>query len=191
MSWGLAEDAGKSARWLAAHGLPGPGLLDGLLQLHETKGQAALTPEREGKIWRAEFGICPLMMGAAMSDFALEEADMQAVLCPALMLMQLSAASARAGKPLTLHWNSVSITALDEGLRVSGKEGDLVADIGAPAILRQGEAEAESTPFSSASRAEVDAAVWSRLADLAHRTYAPATEASRIAGAGAGLTDND
>ena len=30
-----------------------------------------------------------------------------------------------------------------------------------------------------------------RLGAMAHRTYAPDTEASRLAGAGAGLTDND
>ncbi len=30
-----------------------------------------------------------------------------------------------------------------------------------------------------------------RLTGYAHRTYAPATSQSRLAGAGAGLTDND
>ena len=33
--------------------------------------------------------------------------------------------------------------------------------------------------------------VWSRLLALAHKSYVPASEASRLAGAGAGLTDND
>lgn len=33
--------------------------------------------------------------------------------------------------------------------------------------------------------------VWSRLAALANKSYVPASEASRLAGAGAGLTDND
>ena len=37
----------------------------------------------------------------------------------------------------------------------------------------------------------VDPAVWSRLGALAHKSYVPASEASRLAGAGAGLTDND
>ena len=27
LSWGLAEEAGKAARWLSAHGLDGPGVL--------------------------------------------------------------------------------------------------------------------------------------------------------------------
>lgn len=32
---------------------------------------------------------------------------------------------------------------------------------------------------------------WNALTELASKTYVPATEASRLAGAGAGLTDND
>ena len=40
-------------------------------------------------------------------------------------------------------------------------------------------------------RVELDAETLAALEGWAHRTYAPDTEASRIAGAGAGLTDND
>ena len=32
---------------------------------------------------------------------------------------------------------------------------------------------------------------WTRIEQLAHRTYVPASDASRLSGAGAGLTDND
>lgn len=38
---------------------------------------------------------------------------------------------------------------------------------------------------------KLDDAVHTRLSAFAHRTYVPATEASRLLGAGAGLTDND
>lgn len=41
------------------------------------------------------------------------------------------------------------------------------------------------------TRAVVNEATLQRLTELAARTYAPATEASRLAGAGAGLSDND
>ncbi len=40
-------------------------------------------------------------------------------------------------------------------------------------------------------RADVNEAVWDRLAALAARTFVPASDASRLAGAGAGLNDND
>jgi hypothetical protein len=38
---------------------------------------------------------------------------------------------------------------------------------------------------------EVDPDLWRHLESLAAKTYVPASEASRVAGAGAGLTDND
>ena len=41
------------------------------------------------------------------------------------------------------------------------------------------------------SRFELESAVCEPLNDLASRVYAPATEASRLTGAGAGLNDND
>tara|TARA_E500000075_G_scaffold65449_1_gene59065 strand:- start:7133 stop:7750 length:618 start_codon:yes stop_codon:yes gene_type:complete len=44
---------------------------------------------------------------------------------------------------------------------------------------------------SCVSRFELESAVCDKLNDLASRVYAPATEASRLAGAGAGLNDND
>ena len=37
----------------------------------------------------------------------------------------------------------------------------------------------------------VDTGSWERILLFAHRTYVPASEASRLAGAGAGTTDND
>jgi hypothetical protein len=38
---------------------------------------------------------------------------------------------------------------------------------------------------------DMNDAVWGALSDLAMRTYVPSSDASRTAGAGAGLTDND
>jgi len=50
---------------------------------------------------------------------------------------------------------------------------------------------ARDLPPPAHDRAEVRADALARLERLARRTYAPATERSRMAGAGAGLTDND
>ncbi len=38
---------------------------------------------------------------------------------------------------------------------------------------------------------DIPATLWSQLTEFAKRTYVPASEASRLAGAGAGLIDND
>ncbi len=42
-----------------------------------------------------------------------------------------------------------------------------------------------------AGRFDIEDEVWDQLADMAARILVPATEASRLSGAGAGLTDND
>ncbi len=54
-------------------------------------------------------------------------------------------------------------------------------------LSRSGEAAAPPSP----SPATIAQSVWDALDALAQNTYVPATEASRLAGAGAGLTDND
>ena len=46
-------------------------------------------------------------------------------------------------------------------------------------------------PLPPIASVEVDEDLWRALGELAHRIYVPASEASRVAGAGAGLTDND
>ena len=47
------------------------------------------------------------------------------------------------------------------------------------------------TVSPTCTRAAPDPAIWALLNSFAHRTYAPATEESRLLGAGAGLSDND
>lgn len=46
-------------------------------------------------------------------------------------------------------------------------------------------------PEQARLRAEIEEAVWQQLGELEFQTYAPETEASRLKGAGAGLSDND
>ena len=48
-----------------------------------------------------------------------------------------------------------------------------------------------TTPRPHVTRATPDPVCWDTLNRFAHRTYAPATEESRLLGAGAGLSDND
>jgi hypothetical protein len=50
--WGIAEEAGKAARWLTARGLPGPELLAELLTRNEGKSYEELAPARPSRIVR-------------------------------------------------------------------------------------------------------------------------------------------
>lgn len=60
---------------------------------------------------------------------------------------------------------------------------------GADLIIKLGDGPAPVPPTASAIT--VSGQLWTYLSDLAARTYVPASDASRLAGAGAGLTDND
>jgi len=184
-SWGLAEEAGKATRWLSAQGLDGCGALAALLQepRHES-------PTRDGDIWSANGALCPLASGAALSDFA---ADLAAgpirlieVAHPQLLLPFAAGAARQMGTVLTLACDT--LTARTDGAGVDLAHipsppgtSDVQVSLGG----RMGAALPHQT------RAASDPAIWAVLTGLAARTYAPATDASRRLGAGAGLSDND
>lgn len=120
--WGMAEEAGKAARQLAAHGLPGPEAL-------------------------------------------------------ATMLGARTACCCTSGARCDLR---IGVEAADQGTRPG--EG--------ASILTRAIAGDYALPGAPGSRAVAPEA-WAILDRLAARTYAPASEASRRSGAGAGTTDND
>jgi hypothetical protein len=197
LDWGIAEEAGKAARWLTAHGLPGPELLAELLTRNEGKDYDELAPVSVDGVWQAKSGsLCPLIAGAALSDRAAEVAagrvfEFGPISYP-LLLAPYAACSARSrGAAITLSWAGVILTiSPEDGLAV---EGDLAAVTTRTADgVRCGPAakQTETPPAGEPGRA-VDAEAWSRLNAFAHRTFAPSTEASRALGAGAGLVDND
>ncbi len=73
LPWGLAEEAGKAARWLAAFDLPGPELT--LEHLHNLRGPdyQRFVPDCDAEPWKAPGGIlCPIVTGAALADRASE-----------------------------------------------------------------------------------------------------------------------
>lgn len=72
MSWGLAEEAGFAAGWLASCGLDGAGLL--AMHLHSAQEHcwADASPVVEQGSWRAaatDKALCPITLGASLSDF--------------------------------------------------------------------------------------------------------------------------
>jgi hypothetical protein len=56
LDWGIAEEAGKAARWLTARGLPGPELLAELLTRNEGKSYEELAPASIDGVWEAKSG---------------------------------------------------------------------------------------------------------------------------------------
>ncbi|MEX0344788.1 MAG: DUF3726 domain-containing protein [Rhizobiaceae bacterium] len=187
-SWGLAEDAGFAVQWLQSHGAPGVEALAKLLEWTE-KSENRCSPVRDGgKEGKPDAPFNPLELGAALMDAKRCGYSGLGHVCQPLLLVPFIAASApKNGCRLTLDDNSIVLgadcvfsTANREALLPDSAFCVLSAmDDDLPASVRQMRVpEYEKTAIE-------------RLGRFAARTLAPATEASRMAGAGAGLTDND
>lgn len=167
-SWGEAEDAGRAVRWLEARSLPGAAAA---LHLFGLKTTGALAPDS-----------CGLTLGTRLSDGVLPEGTLANVDAPLLLLPFAHAM----GTDQTLTWLT--------GTACLGTDGTATLT-GAPPALRDdmtlSQGRSTGTSLIATTRADIPQAVIDGLTALAARTYAPATEASRLLGAGAGLSDND
>ncbi len=195
LDWGLAEEAGRSARWLAALGLPGPDLMITYLDSLRDQEYGGFRPICEGFDWHATGNsLCPLYAGTALSDRSLlllegQQIRLSRTSMPLLLAATLSQAAYHHQTAFTCHWDDVSLTVFGEAYAV---EGNTVA-----LNIQQTDAltcfHTPDTPpvHCASSRAyNIEQAVWQIIDESAQAIYAPATEESR-AGAGAGLTDND
>ena len=192
LSWGMAEEASKAARWLCTQGFDGAALLAAVLEQSDGRPAGELRPQSLQGEWRAASGtLCPLLAGASLSDCAARLADgritLQAVSHPALLLPFAAAAAAQLGQPVTLEWDGCAAVTDGKSVSIKGEAVQQPLTAGATASLGG----TLGAPLPQATRATPDAAAWESLNRFARRTFAPATEASRLAGAGAGLSDND
>jgi len=170
--WGLAEEAGKSARWLASHGLPGPEAL------------AALLADRDG-CCTGGGPPCALVLAATLADRAplIGSETVEDGGTPLLILAQMGRTADASGRAYALDWPGGGATVARHGLTIRG--GEQTGPITCTAV----DPPDTGTPPSPASR-RVDEGAWTALTRLSHRILVPATEASR-AGAGAGTNDAD
>jgi len=185
--WGLAQEAGWAVAWLEAIKLPGAQALLGLLKATDGIEMDALAPVTGGDHWQGADGpVCPVVTGAYLVDRA-EVPDgvtLSAVYHPVLMLPFMQ----RLARPVTLDWQGGSIACHAGGMRVACEPGvNVVHDV---TISGKTDQPLEHGP-SALHAVDMDEEIWEALGRFAHRTYVPATEASRLKGAGAGLTDND
>lgn len=174
LSWGLAEEAGFAVRWLQARELPGVQALALYLEQCEKHGLDA--------------SKCPLQIGAGVSDGASpEDSELGEVRTPLLLIPFI--AQSLAVTSCRLQCENLDFTIAEDGCMTSNPDEQLLVTEAKCKLVSGGEI---VPPMSRASRVpESEAVHVSTLAKFAHRTYAPATEESRLAGAGAGLSDND
>ncbi len=202
MTWGLAEEAGKATRWLAARGLPNVSTLLTLLSENDGKDYDSLCPQNLSQNWSASGGVlCPVIAGSTLNDLAHnivlgQEIKLEAVNCPALILPILGRASKALGHGFRISWEGVVINILPDTLYL---ETGTIEDLGTT-FTSEVVVDGLSSDSGNVSGLNIERVVkgvplnnqdWCHLQTFAARTYVPASEESRLLGAGAGLTDND
>lgn len=164
--WGIAEEVGWAIRWLARTGLPGP--------------------DRLAVLFSGKEGVCPVVLGTTMADTSsMSLLERTGVIAEPLLLIPFLSR-------LTPNGRALRVTIDGRPVRVWSDGTDLGATV--PGTGRVGISGDVAAPPRCApcTRVEnIDPEAYSLLTEMAARTYAPATAASRERGAGAGLADND
>lgn len=197
LAWGLAEEIGKAARWLAGCGIDWApslvALLDGdrALAMPVAGSPGAVASSRPGAL------LSPLATGAYLHDIArlAGTVEIAATAHPLWLLPFAGRSAADTAAPVVVGWGGISIAAWPSGGDVSG---DVDALHTAQAVqVRWTHAvpgvtlAAPVTTFPRVGRSDIRGSDWQALERLGARTYVPASALSRARGAGAGTTDND
>ncbi len=162
--WGLAQEAGWAVAQLEATGGHGAASLVALLRAVDGIPCDRLRPDSTAAdTWRCEGSLCPVTAGVFIAD--------------------------RGGISQPLALINVHVPRLLRpfvgGCEMSGDLDSAICPVLTITAGRPVGAVAGSGPVDIADE------IWEALCAYAHRTYVPATEQSRLKGAGAGLTDND
>ncbi len=190
-SWGLAEETGAAVQWLHASNAPG---VEALAQYLDWRADNIKLlchgASRFSENHNESKAYCPIELGCAIQDLGFAGIDQLGniigkVCQPLLLVPFISRAH---NSPITIKWENAAISAHSGGMQSVSNKVDLVCEqsICTAKIDSQKIHIDRQTRVPSEDQASID-----RLNYYAGKTYAPATEASRLAGAGAGLTDND
>ncbi len=125
--------------------------------------------------------LLDLMVGISLADRGVVPTEIATAAAPLLVVPFLGRVASE-GKALQVHGGSAAFRVWQHGCD----------PVNLPAGVRlQVKGTVPMGDKESCSRLDPSSKSLTVLQNWAHRTYAPATEASRLAGAGAGVTDND
>jgi len=174
-SWGLAEEGAWACRQLATWGhSPVPVLLELLADVEAQTlqiGQAIHASLATAK------PICPITLGAAISDGYPTQGLEITELHQPLLLVPFLTHTAGASQTVSMTWSTGRADVSRTGMI-------LTADPPSYATVRLTQTDQQAMPAVTLTRAKLTASDLAVLEQFAHRTYAPATEASRRMGAG-------
>lgn len=196
--WGLADEAARAVRWLAARQLPGPEALARLLMLQDGADIGGLVPLDVQGNWAGSSGhLCPIAAGATLSDCAFlmdagHEISMSNVRIPLLLLPFVADVACQCSVPTEIRFGDRSCATDGISLQTSqlaaAKDLARASDLAQVTIAISAETGFDRDPVI---RGSMSGETYAGLNRFAGRTYAPATESSRLLGAGAGTSDND
>ena len=198
LSWGLAEEAGRAGRAIAARR---PTMLDAVAEaLEEVRaGRAAARITWDGTALRsvtAGLPLSPLALGPTLSDWAPHLADGPLTVAgpcaaPILLAPWLCGVAQRLGRSLLLRTQSTEVEIGDDPAEAAECLGRFAAETGfrvAVSARRLPSPVAASTPAGPVCLPD---ALWLRFARLAAHTYVQPSDRSRRHGAGAEIDDNN
>ena len=205
LPWGLADEVGKALRWLHIYGLNGASALAELLDRQRYFDYRELAPASLSGVWQAPGGVLdPLVTGASLGDCidrtAGDQIETGAIAYPILAAGFIGNLAEIEDLALTLTWPGVRLCCRRGGVYIDAQQRAVEIETAGFLCCRQSPPEQrdfDGPAFDGQWRAPrpggvvVESGVWERLEQYARRTYIEATESSRIAGAGAGLHDND
>ncbi|MEP1198782.1 DUF3726 domain-containing protein [Tateyamaria sp.] len=196
LSWGMAEEAARATRWLASHDLSGPALLSDILAKNDGLAHKQVAPVSLDGEWRAPVGeLCPLAAGTALNDCADRLAKgqpvkMSNVSYPLLVVPFAAWAAIHLNEHVQIRWQNLRVDTDGVGVWVNDPTSEINTNQTA-ALTCQIASKRTDAATHPRFRGTVTPGVWEKLDTFAQRTFAPATAASRLLGAGAGAADND
>ncbi len=185
MPWGLADETGVAVSWLHAHGIPGLAALCRYLKWRDN-GIVTQWPDRPA----GAACYCPIALGTAYMDGAIPLTLATGTIRePVLMLPFI--AKRNTGQPMQVDLGDMSIHLSKDGVFSPYLNTALLISQ-ANCTINHATDTAAMTPYELTQRVpSYFFGCVAVLTEFAKKTYAPATDESRMAGAGAGLNDND
>jgi|TARA_B100001142_G_C14138519_1_gene579699 hypothetical protein len=183
-SWGIAEEIGKNIRILEMFGLSGIKNLNYYFKVRNVKKFEKLNLiDKENKTPKEEF--CPIIAGISFLDQvrSLESfsvINFEKIAYPLLFLPFVSRASEIIGKKIKLK--------IDNKLFLLNFNNSIYSNSLNEGIIERGNIVSVNFEENKDSFEEEE---WKNLYKLSENTFVEESESLKVAGAGAGLTDND
>ena len=201
LPYGLAQEAGRAARWLALSGLPWCGPLLAALEAFEAQDQERTGLSLMSDAARLTGGPSALLLGPAAADVwragLMEDRPlvMEAPDQPLFCLAALALGVAEGAAPLVARWDGGSLGLGREGSSLLGALPEAGSALDIQPLDRDADAAGGRDLLSAApgcleTGCPADPDCWAALASYAARTLVPESPESQ-AGAGAGAIDND